>query len=146
MTRLQQMRRARETAALLVMMLALAASGVSAAASGVAPASRTRSFDIRPGQTVSLRESGLRVTLLSVAEDSRCPEGVECVWAGNVRVVLRLAAGSARARRFNLNTATRPPEINYRGRVLKILQVRPPKVEGRRIRPRDYRVKLEVSS
>lgn len=139
------MRRGRETAVLLSALAALAAFCVSASASGVSQAPGATTFDIRPGQTVRLRDEGLRVTLLSVTEDSRCPEGVQCVWAGNVRLALRLAAAGGRASRVSLNTASQPTQINYRGRVLRILRVRPPKVEGRRIRPRDYRVTLEVS-
>ena len=38
--------------------------------------------------------SGKRVTkvkFLEVTEDSRCPEGVDCFWAGNARLKIELS-------------------------------------------------------
>ncbi|HEX5709419.1 MAG TPA: hypothetical protein VFX96_19105 [Pyrinomonadaceae bacterium] len=164
MTRLQHIRRASETAALILALtttLAAAPAHVSdvkrapARDQGSAPQEigppaserigRTRSFNIRVGQTVSLRPFGLSVRLMSVTEDSRCPVGVECVWAGNVRLSLRLSSPGGATRRVSLNTATEPTEVVYRGRRVRILEVRPPKREGRNIRQRDYRIRLEVS-
>lgn len=142
MRRLQHKRRARESAALLFALLLALASPAGAATPGP---QRTRSFQIRVGQTVSLRAYGLSVRLVSVAEDSRCPEGVQCVWAGNVRLALRLSGSGFGSRRVSLNTATRPTEVNFRGRTLRVVEVTPPKREGRDMGQRDYRVTLEVA-
>ena len=38
----------------------------------------------RMGETVTV--GGPRVTPLALIEDSRCPQGVQCVWAGRVRI------------------------------------------------------------
>ena len=38
----------------------------------------------RIGETVTV--GGPRVTPLALIEDSRCPQGVQCVWAGRVRI------------------------------------------------------------
>ena len=38
----------------------------------------------RMGETVAV--GGPRVTPLALIEDSRCPQGVQCVWAGRVRI------------------------------------------------------------
>ncbi len=144
MTRLQHNRRARESVALLCALLLAAGSAAGTSAAAVEP-QRTRTFDIRVGQTVSLRDLGIRVRLVSVTEDSRCPEGVQCVWAGNVRLALRLSSWAGASRRVSLNTATEPTRVNFRGRTLRILEVRPPKREGQNIPQRRYRVTLEVS-
>lgn len=37
----------------------------------------------------------VRVTPLAVLEDSRCPVGVQCVWAGRVRISARIDSGPA---------------------------------------------------
>ena len=42
----------------------------------------------RLGQVVTV--GGPRVTPLVVLEDSRCPAGVQCVWAGRVRLSVRI--------------------------------------------------------
>lgn len=39
------------------------------------------------------RADGLNVVVESIA-DSRCPEGVQCIWAGNAQVTLSLSSGS----------------------------------------------------
>ncbi len=42
----------------------------------------------RIGETV--RVHGLRVTPLRVIEDSRCPQNARCIWAGRVRLSVRI--------------------------------------------------------
>ena len=37
---------------------------------------------------------GPKVTPLELIEDSRCPKGVNCVWAGQVRIKVRVTGGS----------------------------------------------------
>ena len=51
----------------------------------------------RLGQTVTV--GGPQVTPLTVLEDSRCPQGVQCVWAGRVRLSVRIATGAGTATR-----------------------------------------------
>ncbi len=46
----------------------------------------------RIGQTVNV--GGPRVTPLALLEDSRCPQGAQCVWAGRVRISARVTLGS----------------------------------------------------
>lgn len=46
----------------------------------------------RLGQTVNV--GGPRVTPLRVIEDSRCPVNVQCVWAGQVRLSVRIETGA----------------------------------------------------
>ncbi len=44
------------------------------------------------GESATIEErEGVRVRFARVAEDSRCPEGVACVWAGRARVELEVS-------------------------------------------------------
>ncbi|OCC25077.1 hypothetical protein MB02_04750 [Croceicoccus estronivorus] len=45
----------------------------------------------RIGQTVYI--DGPHLTPLAVIEDSRCPTGVQCVWAGQVKVRVKIDLG-----------------------------------------------------
>lgn len=48
---------------------------------------------------------GPRVTPLAVLEDSRCPQGVQCVWAGRLRLSIRVTTGpGAETREITLGT------------------------------------------
>ena len=41
----------------------------------------------------TVRVDGPRVIPLAVGEDSRCPQGVACAWAGRVRLSVRVLTG-----------------------------------------------------
>ena len=101
-------------------------------------------FDIRVGQWVTIEGERLRVTFDRVAEDSRCPEGVQCVWAGNAKVMLRLSKARRRSSTMTLNTGTDPKQAAYRGYEVRLVKLEPYPKEKRRIRRRDYAATLVV--
>src|SRR5690606_25783612 len=69
---------------------------------------------------------GPYVTPLEVREDSRCPADVQCVWAGRVRLSVRIDLG---ARSETREIATDAPIEVADGR-LSLVEVRPAKVAG----------------
>lgn len=50
-------------------------------------------FRLGFGQTAAVRGTNVTVFFRDVLEDSRCPEDVVCVWAGNARIQLRVSDG-----------------------------------------------------
>ena len=52
-----------------------------------------REFKLRAGQQVTVKGTKLRIRLIAVENDSRCPSDVTCVWAGNAAVQLQLSTG-----------------------------------------------------
>jgi hypothetical protein len=42
-----------------------------------------KEFTLKVGETGKAPREQLQVDFISVADDSRCPKGVTCVWAGN---------------------------------------------------------------
>jgi hypothetical protein len=50
---------------------------------------------LAPGERVFASEPDLPVTFVDVSEDSRCPEGVTCVWAGRAVVQVEVGDGEA---------------------------------------------------
>lgn len=102
-------------------------------------------FDVRVGRWVTVEGERLRVTFDRVAEDSRCPEGVNCIWAGNAKVVLRLSKGRRRASALTLNTGAEPKEASYRGYEVRLVKLEPYPKEKRPVRRRDYVATLVVS-
>ncbi len=67
-----------------------AMDGTAVAPAPTETASRKRSVDLRLDQATDV--DGLSLTWISIA-DSRCPEGVMCVWAGEVTVTLAVREG-----------------------------------------------------
>ncbi|PKL75416.1 MAG: hypothetical protein CVV27_15490 [Candidatus Melainabacteria bacterium HGW-Melainabacteria-1] len=63
-----------------------------------------RSFEIKRGETrIGLDgKRKLQLNFAAVLEDSRCPQGARCVWAGQVRVKLRFRVGEGQPEELEL--------------------------------------------
>jgi len=62
-------------------------------------------FVLHVGQTTAqVGETGPRLTFEAVLEDSRCPVGVTCVWAGDAVVVVALDGTDNDTKRLELHT------------------------------------------
>lgn len=85
------------------------------------------------GQTAYV--GGPAVTPLAVLEDSRCPKGVQCVWAGQVRVKVRVTGGSW-SKELELNNREGVPVADGE---LRLIAVTPERVKDRSFPARDYR-------
>lgn len=82
------------------------------------------SFDVKIGESVSIKNEQLNFHFVNVPEDSRCPMGTLCIWAGNAKVVIKI---------FNVmdtvNTFLDPKEINYDSYKITLLNLSPyPKI------------------
>lgn len=76
------------------------------------------------GQQVTV--GGPRVTPLEVVEDSRCPMNARCVWAGQVRLKIRIELGSGTSE----TEITSGKPIPVADGQLELADVRPDKVAG----------------
>lgn len=73
------------------------------------------------GQTV--RIDGPSVTPIAVLEDSRCPMNARCVWAGQVRLSLRIGRGET------IEITSGKP-IHVADGTLELVETRPDKMAG----------------
>jgi len=101
--------------------------------------------EVRVGREVAVAERRLKIKFVAVREDSRCPEGVQCVWAGNARVALKLTRARMRAATVELNTTTEPREITYANYTIKLTNLAPRPVRDRQPKARDYVATFVVS-
>ena len=87
------------------------------------------------GETVSV--DGPKITPLAVLEDSRCPMNARCVWAGQVRLKVRVHLGAGDQER----ELTSGKPIPVADGTLELVEVRPDRVagEGQALDPKDYR-------
>lgn len=88
---------------------------------------------IRIDQTASV--DGPRVTPLKLIEDSRCPKGAQCVWAGRVRVTVRINLGQ----RNELRDLTLGEPQPVADGTLTLVEVLPIKKAGDTLYPDEYR-------
>jgi hypothetical protein len=87
-----------------------------------------REFKLRAGHQVTLKREGLRIKFAAVTEDSRCPAGVQCIWAGNAAVRLELSVRGGGSKSLTLNTNGGPSHIDedqYQGYKVKLVELNP---------------------
>jgi hypothetical protein len=104
-----------------------------------------KEFEIQVGKSVSIRNEGMKISFSNVAEDSRCPEGVACVWAGNGKVVLKLSKAGKRSATMSLNTGLDPKHDIYRGYDVKLVSLNPYPKKNVGIKKEEYVARLVVS-
>jgi hypothetical protein len=68
--------------AIAIMMVIFLATGCSS--ENTLEVSLGKEFSLAIGQSASISDERLSVKFLDVTEDSRCPKGVTCIWAGQV--------------------------------------------------------------
>lgn len=117
---------------------------------GAAQAARVgREFRIKAGRTVTLAREGLRLRFVRVTTDSRCPEAVDCVWAGNAEVLVEVSATNRRvSKTLKLNTNAspeRPAEDKYRTYTVKLIELKPYPRTTRKMRQGEYTATLLVT-
>jgi hypothetical protein len=116
-------------------------AGARAASGGRAE----KTVNVRAGQQVSVGAYKLKIMFVAVREDSRCPEGVQCVWAGNARVALKLSGAGAKTAVVELNTTTEPREIAYANYTIKLTGLAPRPVQGAQSKARAYVATFVIS-
>ena len=113
--------------------------------SRVKEAALDQEFELKLGQQVLIENERLRISFTGVAEDSRCPEGVQCVWAGNGKVMLILSKTRKRASTMKLNTGVDPKQNTYQGYEVKLVSLNPYPKKDVKIKKREYVATLVVS-
>jgi hypothetical protein len=53
-----------------------------------------QTFSLKWEQIQNLKDTDLKLTWTKTPEDSRCPTGAQCVWAGQVKVIVAVSKGS----------------------------------------------------
>ena len=102
-------------------------------------------FQLRPGESVGLQGTDLRVQFETVASDSRCPADALCVTLGDAEAILTVARVSSPATSVTLHTAPDQPRRTSVGDwSLTLTRLDPYPYAGVRIAPRDYRATLRV--
>ena len=97
------------------------------------------SVDAKLGQTVNV--GGPKVTPLVILEDSRCPMEARCIWAGRVRLSVRVTTGAGTMVREL--ASDRPLQVA--DGLLVLQSTIPPRSTQRTLAPSDYRFTFKFS-
>jgi len=110
--------------------------------SALLPASRE--IVLEYGDDIRLKGSVIRLSFGEVLEDSRCPVDVTCVWEGNGKVVIGIAAGMGPTHALILNTSLEPRSVVWSGIRVTLLELTPSPHSGTSIPAEDYAVRLRL--
>ena len=111
----------------------------------VASAQTGQSVLVCAGKQVTAKQSGLKVKFVEVLEDSRCPTGANCIWAGNARIKIEVTNKDGGEKTFELNTSSGPKGDQFDGWAVDLVTLTPyPSTKGA-IDPKDYIAKLVIT-
>ena len=102
-------------------------------------------FTLGVGQSAQIAAEGMAVKFNEVIDDSRCPQGVTCIWAGQAssRVTITYQ-GKDYPMVLTLLGSTDQTKESFAQYTL-IYGLSPYPVQGQRISPKDYRLNLTVT-
>lgn len=102
-------------------------------------------FALKPGESARVGDN-LRITFEGVGEDSRCPEGVQCITEGNARVDLEYISPDSSPLGFSLNTSrTSTRDTTLQRYIIALKALTPHPKQGSRIQPKEYSARLIVT-
>nr|WP_315029600.1 hypothetical protein [uncultured Chryseobacterium sp.] len=90
----------------------------------------------KEGENKFLREYQMNVTFKGISEDSRCPEGVNCMWAGLAVAQVQVMGTATRPMVLNLASMDQPARdyhqsADFNGYTISLQEITPyPKAEG----------------
>ena len=120
-------------------------TGWSEPPSKVKRVSLGKEFTIRVGEQVVIQEAGLKISFSAVKEDSRCPTGVNCIWAGNGKIIVKVSKTGRKAADVELNTGIEPKHQSYHEYDIKLVGLNPYPKKDVNIGRGDYVATLIVS-
>jgi hypothetical protein len=98
---------------------------------------------LRQNQEKAAPRTTIKIKFVSVVEDSRCPEGVNCIWAGVARVKIQVRKNGGALKEFELNTNQNDKSIIFAGHEIKLASLTPYPKAGSQINA-SYRATLTI--
>lgn len=113
--------------------------------SQIAEARSNQEIKVQVNNQKSINKNDLTVKFVSVLEDSRCPEGTNCIWAGNAKLKLKLKKKNGAWKTFELNTNIEKNDLKFGGYSIKISELTPTPAANVRINPDGYVATFSIS-
>lgn len=103
-----------------------------------------KQVQLREGQQKTVPGSRVKVRFLSVVEDSRCPADVQCIWAGNAKIRVKVSVQGGETRILELNTNTKAAGNNVDAYAINLVSLTPYPRSDRKARG-VYRATISVN-
>lgn len=106
------------------------------------------SFQLMHNQTAVIESENLSVKFLNVAEDSRCPVGVICVWQGQAKIELEIKQKDRQPENLTLTSLAGRDELAEKeidGYFIRLLTVEPSRKPDQELTLPEYRITLIIT-
>ena len=104
-----------------------------------------KTFELNYKNTQYFPDRSASITLDSVLNDSRCPSGAQCVWAGNAEVRFVYSAGAQNSA-FILNTLSNfRTDTLVNGYRIKLVRLNPYPQLGTTIKQSEYNAEVKIT-
>ena len=87
--------------------------------------------------------NGVKIRFIDLLDDSRCPKGTTCVWAGNARISVQVSK-NGKKKVVELNSTRGPQAVVFEGYEFKLVKLIPEPASNIRIRKDGYVATLSV--
>ena len=105
----------------------------------------SQEFELKINQEAAIEGEGLAVVFESVLEDSRCPEGVDCIWSGNAKIRIRSSKQKHAPAPIELNTNAGPKSSSYLDYEIKLVALKPRPKADKPVQPNEYKATLIIT-
>ncbi len=101
-------------------------------------------FYLAIGQSVSITGENLEVRFIKVIGDSRCAQGVQCIWAGEANSQVEFSrSGSTYQKVLTQPGLTEPPQTGFMDYQITF-DLKPYPVAGQKTEDKDYLLQLNI--
>lgn len=111
----------------------------------VTSAQTARTVLVGVGKPVAAKQSGLKVKFVEVLEDSRCPTGANCIWAGNAKIKIEVTNKGGGRKLLELNTNSGPKGDQFDGWAIDLVTLTPYPSTTATIDTKDYVAKVVIT-
>jgi len=105
-------------------------------------------FQLKINQVAFIKSENIKIIFMNVTEDSRCPSDVECIWEGQVTIVINIFKNNQFIGEFNLTSRTGFDELaikEFDGYSINLIKVEPYPISTQIIELSDYIATFNVS-
>lgn len=102
-----------------------------------------KGHSIKIGKVLAVPNENIKIKFIDVLEDSRCPTGARCVWAGNAKVKIEVEQNNE-TKTIELNSTVSPTEMSHAGYKIGFLDLSPYPDLSKQTNKAEYVVNLDI--
>jgi hypothetical protein len=100
---------------------------------------------LRMSRQKTVTKDKLTIEFASLVDDSRCPQGTTCVWAGNAKIQVKVKSRNGTSRTFEMNTNMGPKGDQFGGYAINLVSLTPLPRANVNVDAKDYTATFTIT-